>query len=928
MKGKIFLFLAVILAVFAGLLRFYPFDRTPPEVTLVPEPGAYNEEIRVIFSSEPGAKIYFARGDEGELPYLQPVPVRKNTLIRYFARDRWGNQSEVKLAQYIVRLDSEPPVTTPSPKAGKYTHPVSVRLKTEKGAVTYFTTDDSQPGTGSTLFNKPITLRKNTVLKFFSVDEAGNAEEVRTAKYMINVDTAKPVTLVDPAGGLFNSDVTVTLAGEKGSRIYYSLNGRRPTTRSSLYAEPLRFTRSGVLRFFSLDKAGNRENVREERYVIDRSPPKVGSKPAGGVYPEGVTVKLASSERGQIRYEIGGQEASMSSPLYRSPIRVNETTTISFFAVDRAGNRSRTVNAKYEVDKTPPTITALPPGGSYSGRIRVKLEASEPATIFYSLDGTKPTANSPQYRGPVTVARNLVLSYFAVDRVNNVSSVSRQKYILDRIPPETAAEPGGGTYSGPIEVSLTSEAGAVIRYTTDGTTPIEASPVYKGPVRLSHVTVLKFYATDESGNREQIRVERYSFDTTPPSTTITPKPGTYNRPISVSMSSEKGGKVFFRMENSSDFSPYQSPFVLDRSDRIFFYSQDQSGNREGVQVVEYVIDTVSPRTVPYPAPGKYNPPITLELKSEEGARIHYTLDGSEPAGSSPVYMTPLASRDDVTVKFFAVDRAGNREKVRSARYTVASGMWRDNTNGVFLHPSVIEGDFLWVGSEEGLFRVNILNKRRKNFTTSHGMVSNTVRAIAVDRLGFKWIGTDRGVSQFDGKKNWVSYDYGDGLASNLINCIVVDQKDNIWFGTDRGLSRYNGESFKNFTRREGLPDSTVNSLAIDADGVFWIGTDGGLVKFDQKVKKVFTEKDGLPSNKVSAVAVDGRWNVWVGTADNGAARYDGNSWMSFGPSQGLPAGKVYTIAVDLSDNKWFGTDAGVYKYDGNRFEQVKMPVYR
>jgi len=607
-KGRIFLFLAIVLAALAVLLRFFPFDRTPPEVTLAPEPGAYNEEILVAFSSEPGADIYFARGDEGELPYLGPVRIRENTLIRYFARDRWGNQSEIKLAQYTVRLDSEPPETTPSPRAGRYSHPVSLRFKTEKGAVTYYTIDGSQPGQSSPVFGKAITLRDNTVLKFFSVDEAGNLEEVKTAKYVINVDTAKPVTLVDPAGGLFNSDVTVALAGEKGSKIYYSLDGRRPTTRSPLYTEPVRFTRSGVVRFFSVDKAGNRENVREERYVIDRSPPKVSPEPAGGVYPKGVVVKLNSSERGQIRYEVGGQAPTASSPLYRIPIKVDTTTTISFFAVDRAGNRSRPVSAKYDVDRTPPAITALPPGGSYSGRIRVKLESSEPATIFYTLDGQRPTTSSQQYRGPVTVSRNLVLSYFAVDRVKNSSSVSRQKYILDRIPPETAAEPAGATYSGPIEVSLASEAGAVIRFTTDGTTPIEASSEYSRPVRLSRDTILKFYATDESGNREQIRVERYSFDTTPPSTTIAPKPGTYNRPVSVSMSSEKGGKIFFRMENNSDFSAYQSPFVLDKSSRMFFYSIDQSGNREGVQMVEYVIDTSPPRTVPYPAPGQYNPP--------------------------------------------------------------------------------------------------------------------------------------------------------------------------------------------------------------------------------------------------------------------------------------------------------------------------------
>ena len=299
-----------------------------------------------------------------------------------------------------------------------------------------------------------------------------------------------------------------------------------------------------------------------------------------------------------------------------------------------------------------------------------------------------------------------------------------------------------------------------------------------------------------------------------------------------------------------------------------------------------------------------------------------------PTDSYPQYTVPLVLRDKATVRFFAVDRAGNREKVKTADYTVASGLWRDNTNGVFIFPSVLDGDFLWVGGEEGLFRVNIINKRRKNFTTAKGLISNSVRAIAVDRLGFKWIGTDKGVSQFDGLKNWVTLDYGDGLPSNFINCIVVDQKKDLWFGTDKGLARYDGSSFKVFTSRNGLPDNNVNALAIDSNGVFWIATDKGLVSFRNKVIRVFTHVDGLPSDSVTAIAVDGRWNVWAGTKEDGIARYDGKKWTVFGPEQGFPGRSVSVIAVDLSDNKWFHTEQGVFKFDGKHFSRVEMPVYR
>lgn len=929
MRGKFFLFLAILFAIVAVMAWFYPFDRTPPSVSISPNPGTYDEVVRVELASEEGARIYFAPGEGEPMPYLGPIPLKRDTRIQYYSEDRAGNRSETLSAVYKIRLDREPPVTVAKPRGGRFRHPVSVRLQAEEGAVVRYTLDGSVPDDSSAEYSKAIVLKEDTHLKFFAQDLAGNREEVRTEKYRINIDTTKPVTVADPSGGLFNRSISVSLTGEEGTTIYYTLDGSRPGKGSKRYSGPITFERSGVLRFFALDEAGNREDSREERYVIDREPPRVNAQPAPGTFGKPVTVSLSSSERGEIRYEVDGRDPGTSSPVYRKPIRVAQDAQIKYFAVDEAGNRSRTLTSQYLIDTEPPGVVARPAGGSYSGRIRVKLETSEPADVFFTIDGSRPTERSERYRGPVNVTRNLVLSYLAVDGVGNRSEVVSQRYILDSDPPRTAVDPDGGVFTGPIVVTMKTEAGAVTHFTIDGSAPGKGSPVYSEPIRISRDTVLRFFSIDESGNREDTREARYSFDSTPPSTKITPPSGVYRRPVSLTLSSEKGGKIFFRMEGDDGFQPYSGPFVVEKGGKVFFYSEDSTGNRESVQMAEYVIDRDPPETVPYPAPGEYNPPITLRLRAEKGAKVFFTLDGSDPTASSPVYTDPLVLKDHVTVKFFAMDEAGNREKVRRADYRVASGLWRDNTNGVFIHPSVLDADYLWVGGEEGLFRVNIVNKRRKNYTSaSSNLISNSVRAIAVDRLGFKWVGTDRGVSYFDGKNTWVTYDYGDGLPSNTINCVVVDRNEFIWFGTDSGLARFDGKTFKVLTRTDGLPDNSVNSLAIDANGIFWIGTDKGLARYRGKVEKVFTVKDGLPSDRILAVAVDGQWNIWVGTEADGIARYDGRRWTRFGPDVGFPGRKVPIISVDLGDNKWFHSESGVFKYDGSRFTKVELPVYR
>jgi sugar lactone lactonase YvrE len=928
MKRRIYLVLAILLAIVAVLAQFFPFDRSAPEVAIQPEPGRYSEAIEVSMSSEKGAKIFFAMGESDPMPYQGPLPLTRDTMVTYFARDWWGNESEPMVADYKVRLDSTPPVTTASPRGGKFFKPISVTLRSEPGAVIRYTVDGSAPGRSSAVYEKTIRLRKETSLKFFATDEAGNEEKVQTVKYRINIDNTRPVTLADPSGGIFSQPVTVTLEPEAGATIYYTQGSERPTTKSPRYTQPIKFSRSGILRFFSVDEAGNKEEVREEQYVIDMEAPAVKASPSPGTFARAVKVTLSSSERGEVRYELDGQEAGVDSPIYKAPLGINKDTVLSVVAVDLAGNMSRPARLKYVIDTQPPTVQPRPPGGAYSGRIRVKLEASEPADIFYTTDGSRAGPGSTPYRGPINISSNMTLSFMAVDKVGNRSKSGSQKYILDQTPPKTAAEPVGGEYSGPVKVSLATEKGATIRYTLDNTSPSAASKIYSVPLTITRDTVLKFYATDTSGNKEEIRIEKYSFDTTPPATVIDPAPGIYSKPVSVSLRSEKGGQVFFRLNPKKDFVVYKSPFVLDRSGKVYFYSVDQTGNKESVQVAEYTIDRKPPVTIPYPAPGEYNPPITLQLKTEDSAKVHYTLDGNPPSTSSPVYTSPLALNDAVTVKFFAIDSAGNREKVRSADYSVASGLWRDNSNGVFIHPSVIDDDLLWVGGEEGLFRVNIDNKRRKNFTTRAGLISNSVRALAVDRLGFKWLGTDKGVSQFDGKSTWVTYDYSDGLASNRINCVVVDPLDNIWFGTDRGLSMFDRKTFRNLTTADGLPSNNVTAMAVDANGIFWIGTDQGLVMKDGKKTTVFTTSDGLPDDHVLTVINDGGWNIWVGTRSGGVARYDGSRWIRYTTAQGLPGSTVNVITVDLADNKWVGTDAGVYKFDGGKFIHVPAPVYR
>ncbi len=69
-----------------------------------------------------------------------------------------------------------------------------------------------------------------------------------------------------------------------------------------------------------------------------------------------------------------------------------------------------------------------------------------------------------------------------------------------------------------------------------------------------------------------------------------------------------------------------------------------------------------------------NSPITVTISSATpGATIYYTVDGSTPTTTSPMYITPLPFATSVTVRAYAVVSGMTESAFVSATYTISSG---------------------------------------------------------------------------------------------------------------------------------------------------------------------------------------------------------------------------------------------------------------
>lgn len=114
-----------------------------------------------------------------------------------------GTIASANVTNISVNCDTKAPQTSPSVPGGLYNSPQNVVLTCvddESGcSMTFFTTDNSEPDENSEKYTGPITISNTATLRFFSIDNSGNQETVKSVTYTIDqVAPAIVTTFNDP----------------------------------------------------------------------------------------------------------------------------------------------------------------------------------------------------------------------------------------------------------------------------------------------------------------------------------------------------------------------------------------------------------------------------------------------------------------------------------------------------------------------------------------------------------------------------------------------------------------------------------------------------------------------------------------------------------------------------------------------------------
>ncbi len=247
-------------------------------------------------------------------------------------------------------------------------------------------------------------------------------------------------------------------------------------------------------------------------------------------------------------------------------------------------------------------------------------------------------------------------------------------------------------------------------------------------------------------------------------------------------------------------------------------------------------------------------------------------------------------------------------------------------------------DSLWIATfDSGLYRLDPTDSSIESFqylaSDPTSLSDNQVRALALDRLGNLWVGTQGGLNLYDrDSKTFIRYRHDPNnpasLSDDHVLSILEDRTGNLWIGTVSGLNRFDRPTtgfhrlLHDPTDRLSLSQDRVRILFEDQDGRLWIGTDGGMNLFDRDRQQFHryqhspTDPSSLSQDRVMSIYQDRGQVMWIGTWGGGVNQWNPAIW-SFphyrhnpDDEHGLSTNPVLAFAQDAENHLWIGTHGG------------------
>ncbi|MDY6799747.1 MAG: hypothetical protein SVU94_00825 [Bacteroidota bacterium] len=471
-----FFLLLIFLFVFSFSLKSQETLTHPKKIYVSEEGKMYvNKDMPLYFrvSSSPNenAPSHVLIPAEGSKKYANPMYLDTegyNTFRSPSKVDTSTKQVVYPLEDVIFEIysDSRPPVTRFLLSNKKYykdedilyfDQPVELTLKASDAMSGVETTYYSINGQNYRSFDEPVIFDKEILyeINYYSVDHVGNVEEPQ--KVNIKIDLTAPETKLSVNNDKYNNILSprskiILEAKDENSKVkqtIFSINDGPEYT----YKQPVNI--SGLsegehsLTYYSVDHAGNKEELKKYSFYMDKTPPMVVDELIGNTfiangreYSSGRSkVKLTAMDNKagvkEIRYSINAGEFQV----YTQPFFLNKSgkLKIQIFVIDNVNNQKiNTImtdksNIAY-VDLSGPILGHHFEGPYFKSKdttfitrnTKIRLSAKDDGSGYKRIEYSIDNETLQEYTEPFRINKEgaHTVNYIGYDNVDNSSTSS------------------------------------------------------------------------------------------------------------------------------------------------------------------------------------------------------------------------------------------------------------------------------------------------------------------------------------------------------------------------------------------------------------------------------------------------------------------------------------------------------------------------
>ena len=216
----------------------------------------------------------------------------------------------------------------------------------------------------------------------------------------------------------------------------------------------------------------------------------------------------------------------------------------------------------------------------------------------------------------------------------------------------------------------------------------------------------------------------------------------------------------------------------------------------------------------------------------------------------------------------------------------------------------------------------------RSWQREQGMPRGPLRTLAQTPDGYLWIGSDEGLSRFDGVQ-FTPVAFTSGRPFGSVRALFTDSRGALWIGSaSNGLVRYEKGRFSTMTRDRSPIGEPITAFAEDERQQLWVGSEAGVaICKDGHLDSLPGSNLALEGKTITALSKGTNGTMWAAVAGKGVFQFKDGKWIQLvDASMDALLQDPHCLLVDKQKRLWIGAGNDFLLCgDGEQWRRYRVP---